>query len=133
MCEFIETYQTLIVGFEGFGGGIIAMLGNARLQRKQDERRERREARALRTALIEELKQQRAALRETAASLAAQAASIGNPERVREARAAVPIRRGTVIPVERYDGVFRASFDKLGLLERHELAAVFEAYLPLPR
>jgi hypothetical protein len=54
MCEFIETYQTLIVGFVGFGGVIIAMLGNARLQRKQDERRERREARALRTALIEE-------------------------------------------------------------------------------
>jgi hypothetical protein len=79
MCEFIETYQTLIVGFVGFGGVIIAMLGNARLQRKQDERRERREARALRTALIEELKQQRAALRETAASLAAHAASIGNP------------------------------------------------------
>src|SRR5258707_5733563 len=111
MCEFIETYQTLIVGFVGFRGVIIAMLGNARLQRKQDERRERREATALRTALIEELKQQREALRETAASLAAHAASIGKPERVREARAAdpaVPIRRGTVIPVERYDGVFRA-------------------------
>jgi hypothetical protein len=93
---------------------------NARLQRRQEERQKRREANALRTALIEELKQQREALQYTADSLAEQAASS-------------PRGRGIVIPVERYEGVFRASFDKLGLLERCELEAVFEAYLPLPR
>jgi hypothetical protein len=129
--------DTLIVGFLGFLGGILGVMvtlwWNARLQRKQEERRERQEARTLRRALIEGLKQQREALQETAVSLADHA---GDAVRVTEASLAdhvVPIRRGTVIPVERYDGVFRVSLDKVGLLERPEVRAVLEAYLPLPR
>jgi hypothetical protein len=121
MCELIETYQTLIVGFVGFGGVILTMLGNAYLQRQQEERRERREASALRTALIEELKQQREALRYTAESLAAAQASTQDGT------------QGSLIPLERFDAVFRRSLERLGLLERRELSAVFEAYLPLPR
>jgi hypothetical protein len=129
--------DTLIVGFVGFLGVMVTLWWNARQQRQLEERRECREAMGLRKALIEELKQQRAALRETADSLAAQATSIrAGAFRVREARAAdsaVSIRQGTVIPVERYDGVFRVSLDKVGLLERPEVRAVLEAYLPLPR
>jgi hypothetical protein len=53
-----------------------------------------------------------------------QAAAIRRPE---------PPKRGTIVPVERYDGVFRVSLDKLGVLERRVVRAVFEAYLPLPR
>src|SRR5260370_42427862 len=35
MCEFLKTYQTLIVGFVGFLGVILTMLWNAYLQREQ--------------------------------------------------------------------------------------------------
>jgi hypothetical protein len=41
MCEFLKTYQTLIVGFVGFLGVILTMLWNAYLQREQEGRRER--------------------------------------------------------------------------------------------
>jgi hypothetical protein len=71
MCELIETYQTLIAGSLGFLGVMATLWWNGHLQRKLEERRERREASALRTALIEELKQQREALRYTAESLVA--------------------------------------------------------------
>jgi hypothetical protein len=137
MYEIFKTFQTLIVGGLGFLGVMGTLGWNAHLQRQQEERQKRREANALRTALIEELKQQRDALQYTADSLAEQAASIEQDAvPIREARAAdraAPRGRETVIPVERYDRVFRASFDKLGLLERRELEAVFEACLPLPR
>ena len=63
--------DTLIVGFVGFLGVMVTLSWNARQQRQLEERRECREAMGLRKALIEELKQQRAALRETADSLAA--------------------------------------------------------------
>src|SRR6266576_84402 len=99
------------------------MLWNARLQRRLEEWRERREVRVLRMALLEELRQQKLILQETAQSLAAQ--SLADPTRSGEHE-----RRGTVIPfVGRSDEVFKASFDKLGLLERRRLSAVFEAYL----
>jgi hypothetical protein len=121
MCELIETYQTLIAGSLGFLGVMATLWWNGHLQRKLEERRERREASALRTALIEELKQQREALRYTAESLAAAQASTQDGT------------QGSLIPLERFDAVFRRSFERLGLLERRELSAVFEAYLPLPR
>jgi hypothetical protein len=121
MCEFIKTYQTLVVGLLGFLGVMATLWWNGHLQRKQEERQKRREASALRKALIEELKQQRAALQETADSLAAAQASTQDGT------------HGSLIPLERFDAVFRRSLERLGLLERRELSAVFEAYLPLPR
>jgi Flp pilus assembly protein TadB len=120
MYEFVKTFQTVIVGVVGFVGVILTMLWNAHLQREQEKRRERREARALRTALIEELKQQREALKDTADSLT-------------EAQASQDETQGSNIPLERFDAVFRRSLERLGLLERREVSAVFEAYLPLPR
>jgi len=121
MGKFFQTYQTLIVGCLGFVGVMVTLWWNGHLQRKQEERRERREASALRTALIEELKQQREALRFTADSLAAAEASTQDGT------------QGSLIPLERFDAVFRSSLDRLGLLERRELSAALEAYLPLPR
>ena len=120
MREFVTTFQTLIVGFLGFLGVIGTMWWNAYLQREQDERRDRRAAMALRKALIEELKQQRAALKETADSLTAAGATSDETQ-------------GSLIPLERFDAVFRGSLERVGLLERREVSAVFEAYLPLPR
>src|SRR5262245_21649983 len=117
MVKIIVTYQTLIVGCLGFAGVIVTMLWNARLQRQQEERRERRDANALRTALIEELKQQREALRVTAESLADDALK-QHPED----------EWHSTVPLERFDAVFRGSLERLGLLERPEVSAVFEAY-----
>jgi Flp pilus assembly protein TadB len=110
MGQFFKTYQTLVVGLLGFLGVIATMLWNAHLQRKQEERRERREASALRTALIEELKQQREALQYTADSLAAAQASTQDGT------------HGSLIPLERYDAVFRGSLERLGLLKRRGIA-----------
>jgi hypothetical protein len=120
MNQLIKDYQTLIVGSLGFLGVMATLWGNGCLQRKLEEWRERREARVLRTALREELRQQKLILQETTQSLAASTLS-GEHE-----------RGGTVIPfVGRSDEVFKASFDKLGLLDGRQLSAVFEAYLAL--
>jgi hypothetical protein len=125
LLEMIQTYQTLIVGLIGFVGVMVTLWWNARLQREQEERRERRGASALRRALIEELKQQRKALQVRAENLAKAASdSDKQPDGTKS---------GTLIPLERYDSVFTASRDKLGLLDDSQLEAVFKAYLPLPR
>jgi hypothetical protein len=120
MYELAKDFQSLMVGVVGFVGVIVTLWRNARLQRQLEERREDREAGALRTALIEELKQQREALRDTADSLAT-------------AQTSQDETQGSLIPLERFDTVFRRSLERLGLLERREVSAVFEAYLPLPR
>src|SRR5262245_53443377 len=120
MTNVLQTYQALIVGGLGFAGVITTLAVNARLARKQEERKEHREARALRTALIAELRQQKGGLEQAAETTDEAAKQHGND----------PEHEG-VLPLVRYDAVFNASVDKLGLLSSRQVAAVYEAYLQM--
>ena len=119
MTDFIKTYQTLIVGVLGFVGVVATLFINAWLQRKTERRRIEHETRALRIALIEEMKAQRNALAHSA-------------EGAKEAKNTSGVgRQSALTPLRRWSDIFDSSLDKLGLLTSEEVAAVLDAYLPL--
>jgi hypothetical protein len=105
--EFIRTYQTFVVGLLGFAGVITTLIVNAALQRVQERRKEHREVLALRTALLEELKLEKASLERTVVSL---------DETINE-----NTQTAFYLNLHRFDRVFYASIERLGLLPSHQI------------
>ena len=112
--DFVRELPAFAGALLGFAGVIITLIVNAYLARRQERGREAREAQALRIALIEELRIQKEAL-ENFAQPAADAADATH----------------TAVPLHRYEDVFTSVTPNLGILNRSEVAAVFQAYLPL--
>jgi hypothetical protein len=102
MAHFIKTYQTLIVGVLGFAGVVATLFINAWRQRKTERRRIEHETRALRIALIEEMKAQRNAL-------------VHSAEGAKEAKNTSG-GGSALTPLRRWSNIFDGSLDKLGLL-----------------
>ncbi len=62
--DWLNNYQTLIVGVVGFAGVILTLLYNAKTARAQRDEEREHERRALRAALIAELQINRYSLEE---------------------------------------------------------------------
>lgn len=119
MADFVENYQTLIVGILGFIGVMATLVLNALLARRAEQRRITHETGVLRTALIEEMKVQRDALVHAVegSNRATDRSNVG--------------KQDALTPLRRWTDIFDNSLSKLGLLTPNEVAAVLDAYLPL--
>jgi len=107
----LQTYQTLIVGALGFIGVIITMLANAKMQRKQDERKILHEANSLRVALKTELNANRQSFE----------------ERIKQFEE--PIEFGDAFVQNRSDDkIFNELLSNIGLLTEQEIEKVTQAY-----
>jgi hypothetical protein len=114
--EWLGSYQTLVVGLIGFGGVIVTLLANAKLARAQRNEEREHERRALRAALIAELRINRTSL---ATSAAAKEAT--PPEE----------KASFFIPTDPVDEAYRSFLPRMGLLTKEEVRTVMEAYLSL--
>ena len=112
--EWIQQYQTLIVGIFGFAGVVGTLCFNARLERRQRQQEIRHERGIIRTALAEELKIIRKAFED----------STGSIENVSETG-------GLLVPAWPMDETYRAFIDRIGLLSREEVRAVMDTYVSL--
>jgi hypothetical protein len=112
--NWIEHYQTLIVGVLGFAGVVYTLRSNA--QRARDQRKDelRHERQSLRAALIEELKINRDA-------------AAGNMKTLTEN----PERKGAFVPTDRMDDAYMAFMHRIGTLTQLEVSKVMGAYLLL--
>lgn len=110
----LERFQTVIIGFVGFGGVILTLIANARLSARGRKAVVQHEQQVLKVALIEELK----ILRETFKD---------RIEIIDEAkRGNTP---GILVPVDSMTSVYDQHLSKLGLLTSEQTQAVMRAYL----
>ena len=117
--EWIQQYQTMIIGFVGFAGVIITLFANARLARKAREEARRHERQTLRVALGEEL----TVLRDSYAGNAKDCAKDRekNP---------VPAPDGVFnVPTYSMTDVYDSSLGKIGILSSAEVQKVMHAYM----
>ncbi len=116
MAFWLETYQTLAVGFAGFAGVIVTLWINAKIAR--DERRDERhhERDTLRVALIAELKINRRTLTENTNTLRENSS---DPE------------GKAFIPTDPMNHAYQTLVPKIGLLSEDEVSKAMEAYLTL--
>lgn len=112
MLVIVQSFQTLIVGFLGFGGVIFTLWFNAWQARKQYSEKLQRERETLRVALMEELKIIRNSLRQNT-SLEALDGHAG------------------LVPTDPMDDIYRAFTQRIGLLSASEVEKVMYAYLSL--
>ncbi len=112
----LETYQTIVTGFVGFGGVIATIWLNAKFARNQrrDERDHERES--LRVALLAELDINGHTLRENADVLKLDRSDPNEP---------------VFVPTDRIDDVYQAFIPRIGLLSEDEVGRVMKAYLSL--
>ena len=102
--QIFETYQTFVTGLLGFSGVIIAMVVNARTQRKLQLQRIEHDKRSLRVALKSEL----------------QVNSKSFEQRINDFNE--PGNEGdALIPNKTTDGVYRTLLDQIGLLTEEEV------------
>jgi len=114
--DWLNNYQTLIVGVIGFAGVIITLLVNAKIPRDQRRDEIEHERATLRAALVEELKIIRDSLQ-------------GNLARFEE----LPPngKKGLFLPTDPMDDAYRSFVPRLGLLTEPEVHKVMNAYLYL--
>ncbi len=114
--DVLETYQTIVVGFVGFGGVIITIWFNAKIAR--DERRAERdhERDILRVALIAELKINRRTLTENTNTLRENSS---DPE------------GKAFIPTDLMNHAYQALLPRIGVLSEDEVCKAMETYLTL--
>ena len=114
--QFLEHFQTLIVGVIGFSGVVLTLLVNAWLLRRQHAQAIKHEMSTLRTALIAELELIEKSFREKA--IPAEDAEDDDDEGPSDA-----FHPGS-IPQPIYENFV----GKIGLLSKEEVSAVIEAY-----
>ena len=118
LIDIFDKFQTFFVGLLGFSGVIYTIRMNARLERKQYERKLMHERTALRTAIIAELK------------------SIGKTfeDRIDTLRSDKNLQ-SAFIPEYVSNKVYYQLLDRIGLLTAEEIESVIDAYLlaDLPR
>ena len=107
----LEKYQTLVVGLVGFTGVIATLYANSRLDRKQHEREILHEERALRQALISELRILQGILEDRS-----QTKSGGQYS-------------DCMFPAHIPDTVYRTFLPRIGILSSEEVSAVMGAYV----
>lgn len=114
--DWLNNYQTLIVGFVGFAGVILTLWYNAKTARDQRNEEREHERKALRAALIAELQINRDSLE-------------GNLRKLKEN----PPKEegGAFVPTDRMDGAYRSFLPRIGLLSKSEVRKVMWAYLSL--
>jgi hypothetical protein len=118
MRQFIQTYQTLIVGIVGFAGVIITLIVNAYLDRRRHTRQVEHDARVLRVAIRAELEAIRDTLQDRLAMFESMKAPGGTSDFMPPLAEAMTDAYGSLI-------------ERLGLLSEHEIRAVMRAYLPI--
>jgi hypothetical protein len=107
----LEKYQTIVVGLVGFTGVIVTLYANSRLDRKQHEREILHEERALRQALISELRILRGILEDRSQ------AKLEGPYSDCMFPALIP------------DTVYQTFLPRIGILSKEEVSAVMGAYV----
>ncbi|MHB8474744.1 MAG: hypothetical protein ACYDBZ_00460 [Steroidobacteraceae bacterium] len=112
MTCFLTQYQTIIVGLLGFGGVILTLRTNARLNREQHTKQVEHERTALKAALSAELSIIRDTFRD-------RIEMIGSPAE----------SQGMWVPVDTMTDVYGRILDKIGLLSREQVDLVLRAYL----
>ena len=110
---WLEKYQTLLVGLVGFSGVIMTLYANSRLDRKQHEREMQHEKRALRQALISELRILQGILEDRSKT---------KPEGEYS---------DCMFPAHIPDTVYRTFLPRIGILNSEEVSAVMGAYVLL--
>ena len=111
---FIEKYDTLIVGGFGFLGVIWTLKSNARLAREQHKWEIRQQRKAVRVALLQELRINKDAVARGADH---------------QADAEKPM--DVLVPTDVIDFTYRSFIDRIGLLTEAEIYMVTHAYLVL--
>ena len=114
MCDFLEKFQTLLVGLLGFTGVIVTMAVNARSHRKLQIRQQQHEAQTIRVALLAELKTNRDMYE----------------NRLRDFSES-PGEHHAVVPSKVINSLYRTLLPKIGLLSVEEVDLVHTAYLLL--
>ncbi len=120
MFNWLDHYQTTIVGVLGFSGVILTLWWTARLARITREEAIKRDRISVRTALIEELQVIRAAC-----SLNCKICEDAHESNVDNAVEGEPVYIGRYEEPKIYSGLL----DKIGLLPPHEVACIVRAHL----
>ena len=113
MIDFLERFQTLVVGALGFIGIIATIATNAWLTRRQYSRRISHEGDMLRVALRAELEIIRDAF----------------IDRINMIDDAAPSHTSMLIPLETMTDTYSRLLEKIGLLSQDEVRAAMKAYL----
>ena len=113
---FITQYQSIIVGLLGFGGVILTLLLNARLERKRRAASIAHDRLVIRTALVEELRTIARSFQGRIEML--EKAEVGNTEQM-------------LVPMTTMVQVYDRLLDRLGLLSSTEVQNVMRAHLLL--
>ena len=112
--ELLERFQTSIVGVLGFTGVILTMIVNAKTQRGLQSAQRQHEVRALRTALVVELK----------ANVQMYEVRISDLSQANGTHHAL-------VPSKVTNNIYQSSLPDVGLLSAHEVESVLRAYLLL--
>ena len=110
--DFLERFQTSLVGVLGFTGVIITMIANAKIQRNLQATQRQHEVRSLRTALLVELKENVRMYEDRISTLS-------------EADGA----HHALMPSRVTNSFFQSSLSDVGLLSADEVESVLRAYL----
>lgn len=113
LLDLLERFQTAIVGIIGFAGVIVTLRTNARIAREGREHAISNDRRALRLALIEELKVLKTVYEEGAKSLGRAETDGGT----------------CMVPTDPLDAIYQANAGRLGLLTADEIEKLLGAYL----
>ena len=119
MLDFIKELQTLIVVGLGFIGVIMTLRINAKNSTEQLNDSRRHEARALRIALIEELKNSSLAIERNLRDTNRHLAELDGAHAISNFQ----------FPIETYEDVFAVFTSRIGLLSQTEVQKVMAAYL----
>ena len=111
--DFLERFQTLVVGALGFLGIIVTIATNAWLTRRQYSRQIKHEGDMLRVALRAELGIIRDAF----------------VDRVNTLANAAPGHTSILIPLDTMTDAYSQLLEKIGLLSQDEIRAAMKAYL----
>jgi hypothetical protein len=109
--HFLQTYQTVVVGFIGFSGVIITLVTNAKISQIAIERMESRRAKNISVAVQAEISM----IRDLMQLL------VETDFRVDEGGS-------VVIPLESNDEIFRSQLSNIGALSLDELRAIARVY-----
>lgn len=113
--EFLEKFQTGIVGLLGFTGVILTLFVTAHISRRQAREGQEHERKVLAHALLAELTSLRRSTE-------------GNAQDLRDGTSATP---GMLIPAAHATPVFDANVARLGLLGDGQVGPILEAYIYL--
>ena len=114
MVEYLERFQTSVVGVLGFTGVILTMIVNAKTQRGLQSTQRQHDVRSLRTALLVELKE--------------------NVRMYEDRISTLSKADGThhaLMPSRVTNSIFQSSLSKVGLLSADVVESVLRAYLLL--